>query len=212
MYTNENDDGFPVMSFESANAIGDGNGEVYDGHTMPSGADWLNYAKTCSFRAQLDSYVKSGGIFHCPSDSSSPWGTGSAAYQDGKRFTSYHYRYWFFWPQVSGLAQYQHANIGINYLPHASRTFAFSELVPWHDFRPGDGPTGWSWQPDVKLNFCFADGHAKSSAIDSTEYNPTGTVHQYDMHWPRYVFKVTWPASGLWPVESGWEGMNDTDE
>lgn len=212
MYIGDNDDGFPVMYYESAMSVGDPSGEVYGGHVMPSGAAWLSYAQNCSYRAQLDPYVKSGGIFRCPSDASTVWGSSSSAYKDGMRFTSYHYRYWFYWPQVSGVEAFLHRNISLNYLPHPSRTFAFNELVPFHDYRPADGPAGWCWQPDAKMNFCFADGHSKSLPVDSVLYRPDPAIYQYDMHWPRYVNKVAWPASGYWPIEPGWEGMNDTDE
>ena len=218
MYMNENDQLFPVMYQETGAAIGDGAGEVYNGHSMPAGAAWLDYVKKASYRAQLEPYVKSGAIFTCPSDSSSAWGSSKKAFTDGQRFASYHYRFWFTlnclpaYPNgVSGPKQ----AYGESTLKDPSRTYAFNELVPWHDFRVPPGVpaqwTGWCWYPDDKENYVFVDGHAKAMSMSLarlhiTWFDATWNQYGFDMHWPRIPF----PA-GEWWNSTGSEGFCDLD-
>ncbi|MHB1458738.1 MAG: type II secretion system protein, partial [Armatimonadota bacterium] len=92
MYIGENDGVFPVANISAENAVGDAAGELYNGHAAPANDAQLEYVKAFSFRTQLDPYLKSAGILHCPSDSSI---SGSTKFQIGKRFSSYHYRFWY---------------------------------------------------------------------------------------------------------------------
>lgn len=219
MYLTDNDQLFPCCWREAATNIGDGAGEVYNGHSMPGGSAWLDYAKTCSIRAQLDPYVKSGGIFHCPSDSGSAWGTSKTAWVDGQRFTSYHYRFWYtlnFLPAYpdGAVAGLRNQAYGETWLKDPSRSYCFHELVPFHDARIPPGVpaayAGWCWYPDCNMNYVFADGHAKTMPISRVELSVTWfgewSKYGFDYHWPRRPF----PAGEGWNTP-GTEGMMDLD-
>ncbi|MHB0999920.1 MAG: DUF1559 family PulG-like putative transporter [Armatimonadota bacterium] len=218
MYANEHDNMYPVMHQQAAAQIGDTVSEVYNGHSMPAGAAWLAYVKEHSYRAVLEPYVKNGNIFHCPSDNGGAWGSGTTgAWADGKRFTSYHYRFWYaihtFPAYPTGLWGDVMA-YGEQWLKDPSRSYAFSETIPWHDFRIPQGVpaayTGWCWYPDVKMNYVFADGHAKAMPMSKVELSVTwfGEWNKYgfDYHWPRLPF----PA-GEWWNTTGSEGLLDLD-
>jgi len=218
MYMGENDQLFPVNNRAAATAIGDTVIEVYDGHSMPAGAAWLDYVQKYSFRAQLEPYVKSGAIFVCPSDSGSAWGSSKKAYADGQRFTSYHYRFWF---NLNTMPAYptgvtgQDQSFGEANLKDSARTYAFNELVPFHDARIPPGVpaeyAGWCWYGDCKENYAFVDGHAKAVSMGLARLHVTWFSGQwnnygFDMHWPRRAF----PA-GEWWNTSGSEGLEDLD-
>lgn len=213
MYMGENDQLFPVLNQDAAAAIGDGVGEVYNGHSMPAGQAWLDYVQKYSYRAQLEPYVKSGAIFVCPSDSGSAWGSSKKAYADGQRFASYHYRFWFTLNCLPGNTA--RTSYGEATLKDSARTYAFSELVPFHDARIPPGVpaayTGWCWYPDDKENYAFVDGHAKAVSISLarlhiTWFDATWNPFGFDMHWPRRAF----PAGEGW-ASTGSEGFEDLD-
>jgi prepilin-type N-terminal cleavage/methylation domain-containing protein len=205
MYMTENENGFPTFYYEAGNAAGDTNSEYMNGHGTVDNQTLLNYLKQYSIKALMDPYVKSGNIWKCPSDASV-----DTNYTLGKRFTSYHYRFWFmqnqFDPSTKGTMMDE------TWLTNPARVFAFNEMTAFHDFRPyPNEPAGWAWYPDVKENYIFCDGHAKSTPIDKVQlhtYPNWGTEHQYDMHWPRFVFG----SEGAWPwMNPGNPRMNDLD-
>ncbi len=206
MYAQENDGGYPTLHYEAALAVGDANSELMNGHAAIGTPEQVDYCKISSIKALLDPYVKSGGLWKCPSD------TGvNPNYEIGKRFTSYHYRFWFMQNQFAETTK--NTMMDETWLTHPGLVYCFNETTAFHDYRPYPGePVGWAWYPDVKENYVFCDGHAKSYPMDKVQlrtYPSWGTPHQYDMHWPRQEFT----ANGAWPwFNPGNPRMNDLDQ
>ncbi|MHB1001599.1 MAG: type II secretion system protein [Armatimonadota bacterium] len=192
MYMQENDMVMPQLHYEAAAAAGDAVSEIYNGH----GAGDVTYMKEHSIKAQLTPYVKSDGLWKCPSDSSV-----DPKFVAGKRFTSYHYRFWYTVNLFPTWGPKNDAPIDESYIKDPARTFSFSEMLPFHDYRPGPGAAGWSWKDDVKENFVFLDGHAKAVAVSKALLNGG------DMHWPR-LMNIT----GVWWLTAGSESLMDIDE
>lgn len=219
MYMGDNDQLFPIAWQEYANSVGDVNGELYNGHTGPWNEVTYDYAVTCSYRVQLEPYVKSGSLFRCPSDTGSAWGTSKTGWAIGQRFTSYHYRFWY---TLNTLPAYPNGvagpklAYGESWLKDPSRTYAFHELVPFHDARIPPGVpaayAGWCWYPDCKMNYAFADGHAKAYPLSKIELSASW----FDAPWNKYGFDYHWPRkpfpAGEWWNTSGTEGFMDLDE
>lgn len=82
----------------------------------------------------------------------------------------------------------------------SSRIFLLTEAAPFHDFRIN--PATAQHYKDSKVNLMFADGHAKSMAVDAS-WN--GGV---DHHWPRRVSQLIPPD---WWTTDGTEGLMDID-
>jgi prepilin-type N-terminal cleavage/methylation domain-containing protein/prepilin-type processing-associated H-X9-DG protein len=200
MYMQDADGFFPGQSWSAVTGAGD-NGEIYCGHVGPGNQAQLTYAENCSIRAQLDPYIKNDSIWMCPSDAGTVWGPGKPAYAIGERFTSYHYHYWYAW-FVAEMGN----SLPENFLSDPARSFVFSEVVPFHDFRPYDS-SGWDWYPDCKANLVFGDGHAKATPV-SQAYCTDGSSNQYmfDYHWPRRRFAL---GGDFVPPVQGAENLED---
>ncbi len=62
-------------------------------------------------------------------------------------------------------------------------------VVPFHDQRIDNtaGVAAGQYAPDAKMNFVFADGHAKSHPqIAAVTRYDVGSGWQFDVHWPRF--------------------------
>ncbi|MHB1458697.1 MAG: hypothetical protein ACYC0V_17450, partial [Armatimonadota bacterium] len=148
-------------------------------------------------------YVKSNNLFKCPSDSNA-----SVNWTAGKRHTSYAYRHWltfgFFIPDIYGWnaapTLFKQVTHSIDSFKDSARIFLLTEAAPFHDFRIN--PATAQYYKDSKVNLMFADGHAKSMAVDAS-WN--GGV---DHHWPRRVSQLIPPD---WWTTDGTEGLMDID-
>lgn len=192
MYLQDSDEVFPVNSTEASRGVlYDDYGEIYNGHAPMQDAASVTIEQKISIRAQLDPYVKNGGIWKCPSDS----GCGTT-YAVGKRFSSYHYRFTlpigfnFGHRAIYAGTWLDGKSWTTNDFPKHAQTFVFSETVPYHDFRPepngvAAGLAGWSYYRDCKENFAFMDGHAKSYPIGKALYIYGSSYPIVDMHWAR---------------------------
>lgn len=189
MYMNENEDVFPTMYREAGAAIGDTYGEIYNGHSIITDASIIPYVGQASIRSQLDSYIKSGAIWKCPTDTG-----GSSVYKIGSRFSSYHYKFYFTlglqpgnpYPSIDGKTW------AVGDWPKISQVFVFNELLPFHDNRQETldwtttNPGNKGWAMSSKMNFIFGDGHAKAISVDSALLKATwGNSIGYDYHWMR---------------------------
>lgn len=189
MYMNDTDDVFPTMYREAASAEGDTYGEIYNGHLTLMNSSNITYASQASIRFQLDSYIKTGSIWKCPTDTGA-----SSLYLIGKRFSSYHYKFYFTRgfqpgntdPNVEGKTW------AISDLPKITQVFVFNELMPFHDYRQESlewgttNPGNLGWAKSSKMNFIFADGHAKTLPVDRALLQATwGNSVGYDYHWMR---------------------------
>ncbi|MHB1458041.1 MAG: type II secretion system protein [Armatimonadota bacterium] len=189
MYTNDSEDVFPTLYREAAASVGDTWGEIYNGHGALTDSSMISYAGLTSIRAQLDSYIKSGAIWKCPTDNGA-----SSIYKIGNRFSSYHYKFYFTlgyqpgnpYPTLDGKTW------SIGEWPKISQVFVFNELVPFHDNR--QEPLNWTttnpgnkgWAMSARMNFIFGDGHAKAFAVDQSLIRATwGNSIGYDYHWMR---------------------------
>ena len=189
MYLNENDDSLPVMHTSTALAAGDGVAELYASHSPIANQAQLDYVLSATIYGQLQPYVKSGGLWKCPSDAAVP--TTPAI---GKRFTSYHFRHFMaaaFAPSYQGGVHFWGRPWTMNDFQNAAAIFSFCEMAPFHDYRTVSN-LSWNmgvpncWAMDCKMNFTFLDGHAKSVSIDrliGRQTHPQG--NGWDYHWPR---------------------------
>lgn len=196
MYLSDNDDGFPVVYRQDADAAQDWTGELASGFWAPNGQAQIDYAKTHSVRAVLNPYVKNDKVWVCPSDSSS-----NTDYKVSSWFTSYPYRFYMFYT-FSGAAGGDQANrqYKLDNFTAPSNTWIFNEAVPYHDMRSQpnipQGYAGCCWVPNVKMNLDFMDGHAKSMPIDkalSSGHWPTPDFISFDKNWPRLGWTNGWP-------------------
>lgn len=207
MYLTENDGVFPTAYYEATIQYGDPDTEIYCGHNTINTADQITYVKNCSALAQLGPYVKGQSLWKCPSDAGV-----KTTPTVGSRWTSYHYR-WFVavtHGSMWGQAWRDQNNLFTDQIAKMSQVYIFSEHIPFHDFRPYPGePTGWAYYPDVKFNFAFMDGHAKTYPADKCmNHNVWISPHGYDMHWPRLYTLDTW---GFWSNMAS-PGLQDLDD
>lgn len=207
MYCGDNDDGLPCDATEASRALcpTDPYGEPWSGRAPLVSEGAVTFARSYSYKAQLDPYIKSQGIYRCPSDAST-----DPNFALNKRFTSYTIR--FCWgigttPGHTDLGWFPpHTAFKMGDIKKPEKTFAFHETVPYHDFRKDPADTtgvwaGWAFLPDCKVNYAFCDGHAKTYNIDTT------TVLIYS-HLPIHVYDPTYPKAyfaGLADVISGWD-------
>ncbi|MHB1000430.1 MAG: prepilin-type N-terminal cleavage/methylation domain-containing protein [Armatimonadota bacterium] len=212
MYCNDNDDGLPMDATEPSSALcpTDVYGETWNGHAALQSASEVTFAKTYSFAGQLEPYVKSANMFKCPSDSSC-----DPKFTVGKRFTSYHFR--FTWgvgttPGHTAIAWFPaHTAWKMGQMQRPAKTFALSEIVPYHDFRldpagKGSAYESYAFEPGAKVNYVFCDGHAKAYPIDTTTvvYNWLLPIHVYDSHYPKaYYAGLT--SGGIDGIPMGWD-------
>ena len=154
--------------------------------------------QTVSYGAQIFPYLKNAQIFTCPSDSGvntvSNFGTTNipSNFVYGQRWSSYHYRFWMYanksFPECGTVSLGAGSALTEATLPYPSQTYVFHELWIWHDNRtvsslPWD--TGGGWDPSAKMNFTFADGHAKAFPVDKAVVHSAWAGQGFDYHWPR---------------------------
>lgn len=215
MYTNDNDDGIPCDATEPSRALSPSDlyGEVWNGHSGAYTDTELVFAKTYSYVAQLQPYVKSAGLFKCPSDTGA-----DPSFVMGKRFTSYHFRFSWGLGTTPG-----HTDIGwfspktawkLSAIKKPEKTFALYEIVPFHDFRHDPKAAGSDFYsssllPDCKVNYAFADGHAKAYNIDKTSvlYYWLLPMHIYDPHYPKAYYAIFQAQNDLDAMATAWDIM-----
>lgn len=200
MYVSENDDVLPVPNYEAGVAAGD---SIAFGWTGEAPAPSQAYAENYTLRSALMPYVKSGGIFKCPSDTNT-----TVKWTAGKYHMSYLYRHWltfgFFNPDLYGWnaapTLFKQVTHSVDSFKDTSRVFLLTERGAFHDARIN--PATSQYYKDCKVNLMFADAHAKSMAVDAS-WN--GGV---DHHWPRRVSQLIPPD---WWTTAGTEGLMDID-
>jgi len=200
MYLSDNDDSFPVVYRQDADAVGDWTGELASGFWAPGNNAQVDYAKTHSIRALFNPYVKNDRIWICPSDSSS-----DPNYKISSWYTSYPYRFYMFYTW-SGAAGGDQANrtYKLDNFTAPAQTWIFDDAVPYHDMRSQPnippGYAGCCWMPDVHINLDFMDGHAKTMPIDKALSKgtwPYAPFISYDKNWPRLGWTNGWPNPDL---------------
>lgn len=204
MYVQDYDETFPVPDMTYlANNPTDICGEVYGGHGSIGTGNYQVPAAAIqkySIGGQLYPYIKNWQLWACPSDSGV-----TTQWQVNQRWTSYHYRFFFYSGFVSTSPSGLPGNAGncgsvfgaLTPVKEASLskpadTFVFHELWVFHDNRTqnlpwlsGQNPPS-GMAPTAKMNFTFADGHAKSFPIDDILLRaPWWPGQGYDYHWPR---------------------------
>lgn len=210
MYVNDWDERVPTSDMPYIWwAAGDATGEAYPGHLALQNDTWVAAAKVNSIKQQLTSYTKSDAIWKCPSDFGA-----DTKFTVGKRFTSYHYRYAIshqsIWRNLHWMNGHAYGDpLADNEFNYPSQFYIFSEMTPFHDFRPQPGApanlSGWCFEPASKWNFAFFDGHAKSYSagqimVKQAGYDPW---HVVDMHWPRYpTYNPTANCVNSWNTEN----------
>lgn len=206
MYVQDYDETFPTIGTSEAAAVGDGCGELYDGHAGIGNAAQQQFVKQYSYGAQLYPYIKNSQLFLCPSDSDpkavSGFDTTTTGPQAaiGHRWTSYHYRFFFFSPFNPNPCGYNGnftpggmgSVVKDSNIPYPAQTFVLHELWIFHDNRTctlpwlsgTSNPSGMC--QDAHMNFDFADGHAKTYPVDAILLKaPWWPGQGYDYHWPR---------------------------
>jgi prepilin-type N-terminal cleavage/methylation domain-containing protein len=191
MYVGDNDD----TLMKSPNNNNDFRHEGFEGHAV-----WDPKMKS-TYIEILQPYIKSQGVWKCPSDDGVVWGAPAsgqtgvrAQFVKGEFFTSYHYRHYF--SSYVGGNYDESAADSTPYLAYnesqfkdPSGVYAFHELWPYHD--PGITPAAKhpakvdGWSPTGRMNFIFLDDHVKtlpvSAAIEVANWWPG---QGYDYHWP----------------------------
>jgi len=185
MYVQDYDETFPVMNTPAARVVGDTWSELYTGHAAPGNAEQLAYVQTVSIMAQLTPYVKSAALWGCSSDSGV-----NTAIKIGVRPSSYH---WKFFPLAAPFspgyidlpAWWGNTAVKMASTTRPSQAWILSEMVvPFHDMRT---VPGWNYAPDAKMNFSFADGHAKAHSLSAAVLHyASGSIEAFDLHWPRF--------------------------
>jgi prepilin-type N-terminal cleavage/methylation domain-containing protein len=188
MYLNDYDGKYPGPYYEAAVASGDA-GEMMGTFCGGNIVSDLNYEKNCTIRAVLDPYIKNQQMWACPSD------TGvNTNYVAGQRFSSYMYRFWYvggYMTQFGISSSAAVLPVTESFLKDPARSFVFSELVPWHDYRQDSTSSeyalGLAWYPDTKWPVTFADGHSKTTTPGQAffDWPYAGPQLGYDKNWPR---------------------------
>jgi prepilin-type N-terminal cleavage/methylation domain-containing protein len=192
MYVSDNDGNF----MKSPPDNGDFRHEGFEGHAL-----WDPKMKQV-YPELLQPYVKSQGVWACPSDDGVVWGPPAAGvtgvraqFVKGEFFTSYHYRHYF--SSYVGGAYDETAASSTPYIPYnesqfknPSGVYAFHELWPWHDpqmmgaARHPAKVDGWA--PTDQMNFIFLDNHVKTI--------PVGKAVEVANWWPGQGFDYHWPT------------------
>jgi prepilin-type N-terminal cleavage/methylation domain-containing protein len=189
MYIGDVDDSFPVLNQPAANLVGDTDSGYATGEwTIPGGRqDIADYAKVNSVRAVMTPYIKNDRIWICPSDSAS-----NPNYIPGVPFTSYAYRYYMYHTLASdSQGAFDAGRIyNLSMFSEPANTWEFYDAQPFHDMRyqPNANPNDGNWNPNVKWNQVFLDGHAKTQPVDKLQSSgvwPSLPFISYDPHWPR---------------------------
>ncbi len=154
MYTTENDDTFPVCYAEAHTVAGDFATELYAGHSAIGNDVQLDYVLNATMYSQLMPYIKSSGLWKCPSDTGA-----STTPKVGKRFTSYHYRHFIaasFSPSCAGQVHFYKRPWTQSDFKDPAMIYLLHELAPFHDYRTVDS-LPWSaagqskkWMLDCK--------------------------------------------------------------
>jgi len=200
MYLQDFDETFPTVATQAAAAAGDGCGELYGGHAGIGNTNQLVFSQLYSYEAQLYPYTKSSQVFICPDDSGAEplanfgSSTPDPSFPIGNRFSSYHYRFFLYSPMDPNACGWdtdfsgQYAVIKESALTYPAQTFVYHELWPWHDNETAYLPwiKGTGWAPSARMNFDFADGHAKSYPVGQILLQaPWWPGQGYDYHWAR---------------------------
>jgi len=187
MYLQDFDNTFMVGDINAMQAVGDGYGELYQGHAAIANQAQLDFCRYYSVAAQLYPYVKNSALRICPSDSEP-----RTDYTIGLRYTSYHYRHFMgatFAPSYQGNYALWGRALKETEFQFPAQTYTFNELWVWHDNRMALLPWlsgGQGIDPSAKMTFTFCDGHAKAVAIDRAVIQASwATGSGYDYHWPR---------------------------
>jgi prepilin-type N-terminal cleavage/methylation domain-containing protein len=198
MYMQDYDGGLPVMNTTAAAAMGGENGELFSGHAGVGDATQQQYARQFSYIALLDPYVKNRQLGICSSDSGADSNFGV-----GKRYTSYHYRYYIGAVPIFGWGKNNFTEVDFQY---PAQTYLLSEMWIFHDNRrvvrsgdPGAGQT--VWDDSTKMNLMFIDGHAKVM--------PVGRSIWRIGHWDGQGYDYHWPTTG--PSGDGGTNAKDGD-
>jgi len=192
MYVDDNDSTF----MRSPSANGDFRHEGFEGH-----AAWDPAIKS-TYIELLQPYIKSQGVWACPSDDLVVWGTPAAGSGTGVRaqfvkgqfFTSYHYRHYFS-SYIGGnydetaAASTPYIAYNESQFKNPSGVYAFHELWPNHDpqiLSAKQHPAKVSgWAPTDNMNFIFLDDHVKTIQVGKAiELAPWWAGQGYDYHWP----------------------------
>jgi len=202
MYLSDSDDKFPVLNQPQANLVGDTDSGYASGEwTLPGGRqDIADYASKYSVRAIMTPYMKNDRIWICPSDSAS-----NPNYVPGIPYTSYPYRYYMIHTLASDSATAFDANriYGISDFQDPTKVWEFYDDQPFHDFgryQPNANPNDGNWLPDVKWNYIFLDGHAKTVPVNLSQSSgtwPAAPFISYDPHWPRLGWTNGMPNNDL---------------
>lgn len=191
-YTTDNNNAYPCAS---PTVFAKMEGDAFCGH-FPMVEGIREKVQKQSIRLALMPYIKNEEIFVCPMDPDV-----SLTYEQGKRFTSYHYRYFVGARLTDGE---QKEPLTKSTLPFPARTYAFNDFLPYHKGKriPGS-EVGvdflWPWTPDSKFNMVFFDGHAAIfAAKDSIAWKDT----RYDYHWPVVSEGIPWTSTTmLWDIK-----------
>jgi len=200
MYLQDYDEVFPVAWTAGWRGPGgDYCGELYGGHAGIGNANQLAMVQQYSYGAQIYPYIKNAQIFICPSDTGAVavpglgGGSTGGTYQYGQRWSSYHYRFWMYagysFPECGYTSIGPGNVVKESVIPYPAQVYVFHELWVWHDNRrvaslPWQSQGGWD--PTAKMNFAFADGHAKNYPVDASVLRaPWWPGQGYDYHWPR---------------------------
>ena len=149
----------------------------------------------------LQPYVKSTGVWICPSDDGAERGPDGKPVV-GMRPTSYHYRHYLScWP---GYDYTDNGNL-IYYesdFSNPAGTFIFHEMWPWHEWKFVDAKQHPAkvrgWDPKSVMNFIFMDGHAKAMPVNAiVQVAPWWPDQGYDYHWPKDGWKGNIPLPDM---------------
>ncbi|HEY3283575.1 MAG TPA: prepilin-type N-terminal cleavage/methylation domain-containing protein [Armatimonadota bacterium] len=191
MYMNSSDGTLMISPPDN----GDFRHEGFEGHQL-----WDPKYKS-TYIELLQPYIRSQGVWACPSDTGVLWGTPAtgaagvrAQFVSGQFFTSYHYRHYF--SSYVGSRYDESAAATTPYVAYTesqfkdpSGTYAFHEFWPNHDPRvvpASQHPAKvQGWAPSDQMNFIFLDNHVKTYPVSKVVEPATWWPGQgYDYHWP----------------------------
>jgi len=191
-YTADNNNTYPTAA---PSVYGTMEGDAFCGHS-PMVEGIREKVQKQSIKTVLMPYVKNEETFICPADVDT-----SLTYEQGKRFTSYHYRYFIGARLTDGEQKEAWKQSTV---PFPARLYAFNDFLPFHKGkRIPNSEVGvdflWPWTPDSKFNFAFFDGHvAIFTAKDSISWRET----RYDYHWPVVSEGNPWTSQTmLWDIK-----------
>lgn len=153
----------------------------------------LSYAKNHSIRSKLDQYLGLDMLWKCPSDEGC-----RSEMAVGYRWSSYAYRLYI---AEAPVTPFPRASYSLSDFRYPGENFIFSEVEPFHDDRtimlPWTKKSGWD--PSVKMNFAFLDGHARAVEIDRIITKNSELPGGWDVHWAR---DITTGKRSAWTPET----------